>query len=167
MVTILKAELKTTKPPGNKPYKSITLDSGVTASMWPTDRDGNETPGYGTAITGASGDAEITSQEQGGKTYFNVISWHSKGGTNASPASQEARTGDSDPWPAKDRGMDCESAYKSAGPIVAALIASGEIKTLLDAQAAWDTLAVPVYGNMQLARKDELAYPGQDPFATE
>ena len=157
MITITKAELKTTKPPGNKPYKSIEFSDARKATMWPTDKDGNETPGYSTAVTGAVGDAEITSNEQGGKTYYNVISWQTKAGT------AQASHGGDDPWPAKDRGMDCQSAYKSAGHIVTALIASGAIKTLVDAQAAWDTLATQVYGVMQDARAGKLVYNGFDP----
>ena len=167
MVTILKAEVVTTRD-GTKSYKAVELNTGMKCSMWPDNRDG-VTPGYADAITGAIGDAEITTQEKGGKTYHNMISWQTKvAPTQSSPNGSTSLTqGGEDPWPAKDRGMDCESAYKSSAPVVVALIASGEIKNLVDAQAAMDTLATQFYGNMQLARRNELVYPGLDIFADE
>ena len=166
MVTITKAEVKTSATAG-KPYKSIELSDGTVASMWPDNRDG-DTPGYNDAVPGASGDAEITTSVKGNKTYKNIISWKTKSNGQAVAATngQAPATG-AEPWPAKDRGMDAESAYKSASPIVVALIEKGEVKGLNDAQAAWDTLAAQAYGCMQDARANRLVYPGFDAFADE
>lgn len=66
-------------------------------------------------------------------------------------------------WDAKDRGKAMGGVTHGAvGQVVAALIASGELKAK-DVEAAITTYSTLLYGLTQQAQKDAIAYPGWEP----
>lgn len=113
-------------------------------------------------------------KEKNGNTYYDLASWHV-----TKPASQGTVTpsGERIPvhteqaiWDAKDRGMDMQSAQKTASRIVSAMIEAGAFATEKDALVAAMnyqlSVAAQLYGQMQMARTKQIA-TASDPFANE
>lgn len=113
-------------------------------------------------------------KEKNGNTYYDLASWHV-----TKPASQGTVTpsGERIPvhteqaiWDAKDRGMDMQSAQKTASQIVSAMIEAGAFATEKDALVAAMnyqlSVAAQLYGQMQMARTKQIA-TASDPVANE
>lgn len=116
----------------------------------------------------------LQSREKNGKTFYDLASWHV-----TKPASQGtvSPSGERIPvhteqaiWDAKDRGMDMQSAQKTASRIVAAMIEAGAFATEKESlTAALDYqihAATRLYEQMQMARAKRVA-TAMDPFANE
>ena len=163
-VTINSCEAKTTA--NGKAYKSIELSNGVKATAWPTVGTGAKSfsmPGYDQLRTGSVGNAEITTQEKGDKTYHNIISWTETDAPSERPSSTEH----SGSMTAKDRLIALQNAYTGACTVVAALINSGKVKDVGEAIVAVETLKTTQYGHCFDAYDNKLVYPGFDVFADE
>lgn len=150
---------------GKRTPPKVKLSSGIDAVI-------GRNVNFQDVQKGCWGEPNILTEEKNGYTNHTLESWQmtmpAGQATQLMPTHEQkdAAKTDQSVWDAKDRTLACESAYKSASPIVAAMLTSGVVKTEADALRCLDGLALTMYESFMLARQDRIATKA-NPYASE
>lgn len=161
---VTKIDTKTTK--GGQPYLMVHFGDGRKVHHF--------NAGKIRVTVGDYGIPTLTAKTIGDRTYYDLADWRvtkpASPGVVTASGERIAVGHDQAIWDAKDRGIDMESAHKSAARLTSALIAQGVYDKEKDPAAAALAFqlqaATAMYEQMLMARANRIATK-VNPFADE